>query len=98
MLAMSDHERCACGRMPTLMDVQGYALWVVRCGGPAVLSPMNCWCGPSAITPKGAWEQWDRVMRVARELEQLQKLYNEQTAATRRMSTKLDQVSEVMDG
>jgi len=63
---MSDHERCACGRMPTLMDVQGYALWVVRCGGPAVLSPMNCWCGPSAITPKGAWEQWDRVMRADR--------------------------------
>ena len=104
MLAMSDHERCACGRMPTLMDVQGYALWVVRCGGPAVLSPMNCWCGPSAITPKGAWEQWDRVMRAARELEQLRKLHNEQTADyaeqtadARRMSTNLDRIAEVMD-
>ena len=86
---MPDHERCAGCR-----GGEAYVCW------PGLSEKVQCSCGCSAPS----WEQWDRVMRAARELEQLLKLYAElradyaeQTADARRMSAKLDRIGEVMD-
>jgi len=92
---MSDHEPCAgCG---CRAEETRYGI----ASGDLRIECEHCWWrAPN-------WEQWDRVMRAAREAEELRARvkelenltadYAEQTADARRMSTKLDRIAEVMD-
>jgi hypothetical protein len=62
---MPDHERCAgCGEETVRCKdlYHGSGLETVRCSG-------CLWRAPN-------WEQWDRVMRAARELSELRSAYS----------------------
>ena len=59
---MPDHERCAgCGANGRPDTSPGVA-------GPYIACMFGrCWMGPIAESVDDAWEQWDCVMRAARE-------------------------------
>ena len=57
-----EHEPCVCGGRPVLgYCYPGQSEFQAGCGA-------KCgWCGAEGETDAEAWENWDRVMRAARE-------------------------------